>query len=248
MSTHAISHIEIPGTDPQAAARFYGELCGWPATHDAAYNYTMFDAPPGPGGAYVQIDNQHAWQGQILVHVSTDDIDATLGRAEAAGGKTLVPKTEVPGVVWFAVFADPSGNRIGVSASIGGEAPPTLPPTAHQIVHVEIPANDPQEAARFYHAVFDWEIRRDEALDYTGFYIEGSMGGGFPKIDGEGTKAGQAVLYIGTDDVDGMLSKASSLGAQIALPKMEIPNVGWFGLFHDPSGVPIGVFDPGVGA
>ena len=114
MSTHTISHIEIPGTDPQAAARFYGELCGWPTTHDETYNYTMFDAPPGPGGAYVKIDNQHAWQGQVLLHVNTDDIDATLGKVEALGGKTLVPKTEVPGVVWFAVFADPSGVPVGV--------------------------------------------------------------------------------------------------------------------------------------
>jgi predicted enzyme related to lactoylglutathione lyase len=249
MSRHAITHIEIPGTDPQAAARFYGELCGWPSTHDATYDYTMFDAPPGPGGAFVKIDNRHAWQGQVLLHVATDDIDATLRQVEALGGKTLVPKTEVPGVVWFAVFADPSGNRIGLSTSMEGDAPPAAPPTAHPIVHVEIPATDPQEAARFYHAVFDWEIRRHEALDYTGFDIgDGKGGGGFQKIDGQATRAGQVVIYIGADDVEGMLGKASALGAQVAMPRMEIPEVGWFGMFIDPSGVPVGVFDPNVRA
>jgi predicted enzyme related to lactoylglutathione lyase len=248
MSTHAISHIEIPGTDPQAAARFYGELCGWPAMHDETLNYTMFDARPGPGGAYVKIDNQHVFPAQVLVHVDTDDIDATLGKVAALGGTTIVPKTEVPGVVWFAVFADPSGNRIGLSSSMGGEMPPAPAPSAHPIVHVEIPAEDPQAAARFYNGVFGWEIRRDDALDYTGFAINGGAGGGFPKIDGQGTQAGQAVIYVGTDDVDGMLNKATELGAQVAMPKMAIPNVGWFGIFIDPSGVPIGVFDPQVGA
>ncbi|MFN8511915.1 MAG: VOC family protein [Chloroflexia bacterium] len=248
MSTHAISHIEIPGTDPQAAARFYGELCGWPSMHDEALNYTMFDGRPGPGGAYVKVDNQQVWQGRVLVHFDTDDIDATLGKVEALGGKTLVPKTEVPGVVWFAIFADPSGNRIGLSQSMGGEMPPATAPTAHPVVHIEIPVEDPQAAATFYGGVFGWEIRHDATLDYTGFAIDGGAGGGFTRIGSQGATAGQVVIYVGTDDVDAMLTKASALGAQVAMPKTEIPNVGWFGAFVDPSGVPIGVFDPNVGA
>src|SRR2546421_1348318 len=48
--------------------------------------------------------------GEVLIYVFTNDIDATLAHAEALGAKTLTPKTEVPHG-WFAVFADPSGNR-----------------------------------------------------------------------------------------------------------------------------------------
>jgi predicted enzyme related to lactoylglutathione lyase len=243
MAAHRISHIEIPGTDPQAAARFYGDLFGWQMVHDETYNYTMFDASPGPGGAYVAIDGQHARAGEVLVHVDTDDIDATLKQVGELGGQTLVPKTEVPGVVWFAVFADPSGNRIGLSSTIGDEAPPAPPAaTAHPIVHVEIPANDPQAAGQFYNAIFGWQAQHDANLNYTMFGVESGPGGGFPQIDGQQTRSGQVTLYVATDDIEGTLNKATGLGAQVALPKMEIPGVGWMGVFSDPSGTLVGLY------
>jgi predicted enzyme related to lactoylglutathione lyase len=50
----------------------------------------------------------------VVIYIDTDDIDEMLGRIEAAGGKTLLPKTEIPGMGWFAFFADPTGNRIGL--------------------------------------------------------------------------------------------------------------------------------------
>lgn len=245
MSTHAISHIEIPGTDPQAAAQFYGDLFGWEMGYDPTYDYRTFVAPPGISGAFVRNDGEHGRTGEILLHIATGDIDATLRKVEALGGQTVLPKTEVPGIVWYATFGDPTGNRIGLSTTVSGEFAAS-PPTPHAIVHVEIPAHDPQEAARFYNGVFGWEIRRDEALDYTGFDINGRGGGGFPKVGEYGATVGQLVLYVWTDDVDGMLAKARGLGAQIAMPKTVIPNVGWFGAFIDPSGVPIGVFDPRI--
>ena len=35
--------------------------------------------------------------------------------------KTLTPKTEIPGEGWFAMFADPSGNRIGVFSGMNAQ-------------------------------------------------------------------------------------------------------------------------------
>jgi hypothetical protein len=43
-----------------------------------------------------------------------DDIEATLAKASTLGGKTVVPKQEVPGMGWFAWFQDPEGNCIGL--------------------------------------------------------------------------------------------------------------------------------------
>src|SRR5436305_615621 len=87
----------------------------WHATliqADPALNYHRFEPQRGPGGAFVQVgETTGAKIGQMLIYVSTADIDATLAQAEALGAKTLTPKTEVPHG-WFAVFADPAGNRI----------------------------------------------------------------------------------------------------------------------------------------
>jgi predicted enzyme related to lactoylglutathione lyase len=56
--------------------------------------------------------------GDVLIYVFTDDIDTTLAKAEAQGAQTLTPKTEVPHG-WFAVFADPAGNRIALYTAPG---------------------------------------------------------------------------------------------------------------------------------
>jgi uncharacterized protein len=53
--------------------------------------------------------------GEVLIYVVTDDIEATLAKAEALGAKTLTPRTEIP-QGWFAVFADPAGIRIALFA------------------------------------------------------------------------------------------------------------------------------------
>jgi predicted enzyme related to lactoylglutathione lyase len=43
------------------------------------------------------------------------DITAVLKQIESAGGKTVIPRTVVPGVVTFAIFLDPAGNRMGLA-------------------------------------------------------------------------------------------------------------------------------------
>ena len=115
MSDHPIVHVEIPAQDTAAASKFYAEAFGWNIQHEPTFNYYMFQANPGPGGGFVQIggmgDNK---QGEVLIYIGTDDIDASLAKVEAAGGKTLQPKSEIPNVGWFAYFADPAGNRIAL--------------------------------------------------------------------------------------------------------------------------------------
>jgi len=55
---------------------------------------------------------------RLLVYLATDDIDATLATVEAHGGKTVLPKTEIPHVGWWAVFTDPTGNHLALYTSV----------------------------------------------------------------------------------------------------------------------------------
>jgi predicted enzyme related to lactoylglutathione lyase len=116
MSQHSIVHVEIPATDAATSGKFYADLFDWKLQVDPTFNYHMFQAEPGPGGAFVQVGEATGGYklGEVLIYVSTDDIDATLARVEALGGKTLEPKTEIPHTGWFAIFADPAGNRIAL--------------------------------------------------------------------------------------------------------------------------------------
>jgi predicted enzyme related to lactoylglutathione lyase len=74
----------------------------------------MFRPSSGPGGGLSPVDNQMYRPGEALVYVGTDDIEATLARAEELGAKTLMPKTEIPHTGWFAILSDPSGARVAL--------------------------------------------------------------------------------------------------------------------------------------
>jgi len=119
MSNHSIVHVEIPAFDPGKADTFYADLFNWKIQVDQSFDYHMFQPDPGPGGGFVKVGEQPPYKpGEVLIYVSTDDIDATLAKAESLGGKTLVPKTEIPHTGWFAFFSDPTGNRIGLFTGV----------------------------------------------------------------------------------------------------------------------------------
>lgn len=116
MSNHPICHVEIPAIDPATASAFYADLFDWQILADPAHNAHLFQPQRGPGGAFVEVGETKTTGhkiGQVLIYVFTDDINATLAHAEALGARTLTPKTEIP-QGWFAVFADPVGNRIAL--------------------------------------------------------------------------------------------------------------------------------------
>ena len=115
MSQHPIVHVEIPSRDAKVNAKFYGDAFGWKLEHAPDFDYWMFAAEGGPGGGFPGLSDQMDIKpGEVLVYISTDDIEASLAKIESLGGKTLSPKQEIPGMGWWAFFADPSGNRLAL--------------------------------------------------------------------------------------------------------------------------------------
>jgi uncharacterized protein len=109
----AIVHIEIPAENREELARFYAEMFGWKFTHLSGMNYTMFETG-NIGGGMPEIDGKMYQGDDVLVYVSSDDIDADLKQAVALGGKKVMGKTEIPGYGQFAIFTDPTGSRIAL--------------------------------------------------------------------------------------------------------------------------------------
>jgi hypothetical protein len=52
--------------------------------------------------------------GHVTFYVGVDDPQSYLDKAESLGGKTVMPVTEIPNMVTFALFADPEGHMVGV--------------------------------------------------------------------------------------------------------------------------------------
>lgn len=119
MTVHPVVHIDIPAQDMEKSLAFYRDAFGWNV--DTTYpGYPMFRAEGGPGGGFVQIGGEGPFEyrpNQVLIYLQTDDVDASLREVESNGGSTLLPKTEIPGYGWWAVFGDPTGNKIGLYQS-----------------------------------------------------------------------------------------------------------------------------------
>ncbi|MEH0937671.1 VOC family protein [Micromonospora psammae] len=117
MSTTPITWFEI-GTDrPDEAERFYGELFGWTfeeqgAANGGSYRVTGAGAGEGIGGAIRATDG--TTPNYAVFYAEVADVAETCRRAEAAGGKVLIPVRTAPSGLSFAHLLDPAGNHLGV--------------------------------------------------------------------------------------------------------------------------------------
>jgi uncharacterized protein len=111
---HPISHLEIPAANPDAVGTFYREVFGWKIETNPEHNYVTFQSDGGLRGGFAGPAEPTYKLDRLLVYLATDDIDAQLSTIEAHGGKTVIPKTEIPHVGWWAVFTDPAGNHLGL--------------------------------------------------------------------------------------------------------------------------------------
>ncbi|MGZ4382280.1 MAG: VOC family protein [Gaiellaceae bacterium] len=109
---NAVIHFEVVGKDLAALQGFYGELFGWKTEAIPEMGYAMVEKE-GDGIAGGLGQSQDGGPGYVTFYVSTDDPQAILDKAEALGGKTVMPVTELPQVT-LAMFADPEGHVIGL--------------------------------------------------------------------------------------------------------------------------------------
>ena len=120
MTKHNIVHIEIPAANVAKAAEFYNKLFGWQVTVDEKFNYSMWEPALPPGGGFSPL-GEDVKPGDVLIYVDSDDIEADLKQAEALGATSVRLKTEIPGIGWFGIFKDPTGNMIALYTSLNPE-------------------------------------------------------------------------------------------------------------------------------
>ncbi len=109
-----VVHFEVVGNDGKKLQSFYSGVFGWKVQADNPMNYGIVsneDTGGGIGGGIGQADGGTK---QVTFYVAVDDPDAYLKKVEAAGGRTVMPVTEIPGMVVMAQFADPEGNVVGL--------------------------------------------------------------------------------------------------------------------------------------
>jgi len=112
-----VVHWEIGTGDASAAREFYAKAFGWTMT-DGGPEYTLVPAvADGLAGGIMQ--TRAGMPSYVTFYVQVDDLDAKLAEIAELGGHTIVPPTEINPAMSFAMFADPSGNVIGLLRATG---------------------------------------------------------------------------------------------------------------------------------
>jgi predicted enzyme related to lactoylglutathione lyase len=111
-----ITHIDIPVADLSAATAFYNGLFGWQIAEMPGFEgYPMWRAPNGISGGGLAPRSEGFTSPRSYVEV--DSIDEALAKAVELGGRITLPKTAIDETSWWAAFADPDGNDIGLYES-----------------------------------------------------------------------------------------------------------------------------------
>jgi uncharacterized protein len=110
MGNH-VSHVEVLGKDAPALQKFYADVLGWTfdTNNPTGYGMTQVgDLSAGVGGS------NDGGAGHVTFYVHGDDPQGILDKATAAGGRVIMPLTEVAPDTTIALFADPEGHVVGI--------------------------------------------------------------------------------------------------------------------------------------
>ena len=245
------SHIwyELITPDPDGATAFYRAVVGWeigerlPGDQD----YRMIGRSDGgfAGGVLGLTDEmrQHGARPIWLGYLGADDVDATIARIEAKGGKTLLPAFDIP-QGRIAMVADPQGNPFYVMKPIppagkeDAQSDVFSPNEQQRVSWNELSTPDPVAARTFYGELFGWGS--DEFMDMGEF-------GEYRFIDREGERIGAMCgvgpggsagwrYYIRVPSIAKAVEAVKSGGGTVKMGPHEVPTGDHIIIADDPQG------------
>ncbi len=107
-------------------------------------------------------------------------------------------------------------------------------PKPGSVVHLEIRSTDPEKTKAFYNRVFGWKFQDMPEMNYTTWEAPSAPGGGLMKPD---NLPPGILTYILSKDINEDLPRISAAGGSVLMSKTEIPQMGWFAMFSDPTGM-----------
>jgi predicted enzyme related to lactoylglutathione lyase len=118
-----VVHFEIPADDVARAKEFYGSIFGWQLQDMPDMDYTVVQTtevdeqtqmPTSAGAINGGLMRRSEETPAPVLTIDVESIDQALKQVEAAGGRVVRPRTEIPEMGAFAYFTDPEGNTLGL--------------------------------------------------------------------------------------------------------------------------------------
>jgi uncharacterized protein len=238
--------FELLSHDALRAQAFYAEVLGWkikgfPMGEDS-YNMIFtgdtLDTMIGGFGAPPAAGEPSRW----LSYVSVDDVDAAAKATLAAGGTVVEPPFDLPDVGRCARITDPHGAELSLFRRVHGDPPDATTDVPGRIFWTELHTPDATKSLAFYERVVGFSHRTmgDGPDTYHILLRDGVARGGVTSHPCAGAPP-HWLPYVEVDDADATVARARRLGATIAVEPTDIPGIGRFGVFADPTGAVLAV-------
>jgi hypothetical protein len=240
---------ELMTTDAEAAKAFYDGLVGWDVQKgpEEYGTYRVIGRSDGgfAGGLLPITDEmaEHGARPTWLGYIHVADVDDAVARIDAAGGKTLMPATDIPSVGRIAMVSDPQGAPFYVMKPIPPAGDPDAqsdvfsPDALQRVGWNELSTSDPAAARRFYGELLGWGS--DEFMDmgemgeYRFFDHDGQrIGALFPNPQGPTRWR----YYIRVPSISAAKGTAETNGATITIGPHQVPTGDWIVGGRDPQG------------
>ena len=115
----------------------------------------------------------------------------------------------------------------------------------NMFVHIQLNTEDLAKARKFYKGLFKWKLTdmKMPGGKYTMIDTGSRQTGGGMQAKPVPEAPTSWLPYVEVDDVKKSIAKAKKLGANVAVEYMPIPGMGAFGIFTDPTGASLGVWE-----
>ena len=245
------SHVwyELMTTDPDAAARFYGAVVGWTVGEPIGgdQDYRMIGRSDGgfAGGVMGLTDAmcEHGAKPMWMGYAGVDDVDETVRRVEAKGGKALMPPFDIP-QGRIAMIADPQGNPLYVMKPVPPEGKPDAQSDVYdaaaeqRVGWNELTTSDPVAARQFYGDLFGWTsddfMPMGEFGEYRFFANQGSTIGAVCGVMPGGTSGWR--YYIRVPSIAAAAQAVKANGGTVSMGPHEVPGGDHIIIGNDPQG------------
>jgi predicted enzyme related to lactoylglutathione lyase len=232
-------------SDPEAAAKFYGELLGWTfeAPVEGATGQLIRSGGHNIGGLG-SVPKDSGLVPQWLMGATVSSVEKGVDLCESLGGKTLIRSAS--GTTKFALISDPHGAVIQLIEEASPKPEQEQVPFG-QFCWTELLTKDAENAGKFYGELFGWSLVHKD-MGPVGIYhlcLRGDkQEAGIWPMPAEAVRPVTWLGYIHVENAEASTERLQELGGFVLRDVTAIPTIGRFSVVLDPQGARFALFTP----
>lgn len=109
-----VIHFEFAAHNLNVMAPFYHQVFGWSVEYDPETEYSLVSTNDEAGIDGGMVEAQGETPSGLRIYIEVDDLEQALAQVEKGGGMVVEDPSDEPGMVRYALIADPEGNVVGL--------------------------------------------------------------------------------------------------------------------------------------